>query len=156
VSAGPSTRPGAPAGPGAQSARPGDLAGRRLPPVAHLAVSSMVLVIAAGIYLASHLPRHAPLAPAAGLVAGAGALLLAGVVLVSRITPFNWPVFFQVAGWALLAYLVISGMLEYVFVLDHTRGSMLALLSLSLLVFAVDIPLVLAFSVARYQPVELP
>jgi hypothetical protein len=42
-------------------------------------------------------------------------------------------------------------MLEFVFVLDHTRGAVLVVLSLMLVVFAVDIPVVLAFSVARYQ-----
>ena len=152
MSSGASGDPGALIGAGPSG--PHDLASRRLPPVAHLAVGSMALVITAGIYLAAHLPHHAPLAPVVGLIAGAGVLLVAAVVTVSTIAPFNWQVFFQVAGWALLAYLVISGMLEYIFVLDHTRGTMLVVLSLSLLLFALDIPLVLAFSVARYQPVD--
>ena len=51
----------------------------------------------------------------------------------------------------LLAYLVIAGMLEYVFVYDDTRGTQLLILSLMLLVFAVNIPMLLAFSVARFQ-----
>jgi hypothetical protein len=46
---------------------------------------------------------------------------------------------------------VIAGMLEYVFVYDHTRGTQLLILSLMLAVFAVDIPLLLGFSVARFQ-----
>lgn len=53
--------------------------------------------------------------------------------------------------YALLAYLVIAGMLEYVFVLDHTRGATLVVLTLMLVIYAVDIPVLLAFSVARYQ-----
>jgi hypothetical protein len=57
-----------------------------------------------------------------------------------------------VGGWALAAYLVIAGMLEFVFVLDHTRGGLLIVLTLMLAVFAVNVPLLLAFSVARYQP----
>lgn len=71
----------------------------------------------------------------------------------ARTRPFPWRPFRQVVGWALLAYLVIGGMLEYVFVLDGTRGAMLALMSAMLAVFAVDVPMLLAFSVARYQPV---
>lgn len=58
----------------------------------------------------------------------------------------------MVAGRALAAYLVIAGMLEFVFVLDHTPGRLLVLLTLMLLVFAIDVPLLLGFSVARYAP----
>ena len=53
----------------------------------------------------------------------------------------------------MLAYAIIAGMLEYVFVLDHTRGSILLVLTLMLAIFAINIPMLLAFSVARYQPV---
>jgi len=62
-------------------------------------------------------------------------------------------VFFRVGDWALLAYGVIAGMLEFIFVFDHTRGGSLVVFTLSLLVFALDVPLLLAFSVARYQEV---
>jgi hypothetical protein len=124
---------------------------RRLPPIAELAMASMALVIAGGADLAAHLPQRAPLGPAVGLLAAAGALLIADVGLVTRLRPFAWRVFFQVAGWALVAYVVIAGLLEFTFVFDHTRGSLLLVLTLSLAVFALDIPLILGFSVARYQ-----
>ncbi|MDA8266242.1 MAG: hypothetical protein M0T79_13035 [Actinomycetota bacterium] len=130
---------------------PGRLLDRKLPPVAEMAVGAMALVVVGGIYLASHLPKAAPLGPAVGLLAAAGALLLADVAVVSRISDFAWDAFFKVGGWALLAYVVIAGMLEYVFVLDHTRGSILVVITLMLLVFALAIPLLMAFSVARYQ-----
>jgi hypothetical protein len=45
-------------------------------------------------------------------------------------------------------------LLEFVFVLDHTRGASLVVLTFSLVVFALDIPLLMAFSVARYQEPE--
>ena len=45
-------------------------------------------------------------------------------------------------------------MLEFVFVLDGTRGTMLVVLTLMLAFFAVDIPLILAFSVARSETVS--
>jgi hypothetical protein len=132
-------------------AEAGRLAARRLPPVAELAVVSMALVIAGGIYLVAHLPQRAPLGPAVGLVAAAGLLLVADAVLVSRLRRFAWRVFFQVTGWVLVAYVVIGGLLEFTFVYDGTRGALLVVLTLSLLVFALDIPLLLGFSVARYQ-----
>ena len=128
---------------------------RRLPPIDVVAVASMALVVVGGVYLAAHLPRRADLGPAIGLLAAAGALLLADLIAVSRLRTFAWTVFFRVGGWALLAYVVIAGMLEYVFVLDGTRGAMLVLLTSMLVVFAVDIPLLFAFSVARHQPASV-
>jgi hypothetical protein len=126
---------------------------RRLPPITEVAIATMVLVVTGGIYLAAYLPRRAPLGPAVGLLVAAGALLLWNVVTLSRVREFAWDKFFLVGGWALLAYVVIAGMLEYVFVLDHTPGGLLLVLTLMLVVFAVNIPMLLAFSVARYQPV---
>ena len=41
---------------------------------------------------------------------------------------------------------------EYVFVKDGTRGGVLAILTCSLVVFAVHVPLLIGFTVARYQP----
>lgn len=127
---------------------------RSFPPITQLAVGSMILVICGGIYLASYLPRAAPLGPAVALLAGGVILLLATVVSLSRLHNFAWDRFFQIVRWTLLAYVVIAGMLEYVFVIDHTRGATLVVLTLMLMVYAVDIPIVLAFSVARYQPAE--
>jgi hypothetical protein len=129
----------------------GAVGARRLPPIAELVMASMATVIAGGIYLAAHLPQRASLVPAVGLLAAGGALLVVAAALVSRLRPFAWRVFFQVAGWALVAYAVIAGLLEFTFVYDHTRGSLLVVLTLSLIVFALDIPLLLGFSVARYQ-----
>lgn len=43
-------------------------------------------------------------------------------------------------------------MLEYVFVVDGTPRTVLTLLTAMLAIFAIDIPLLFAFSVARYQP----
>lgn len=121
------------------------------PPIPLVCVSSMALVLVSGIYLAAYLPRHAPLGPAIALVVASGAVLVLAVVLVAGLRHFAWDVFFVVVKWALLAYAVIAGILEYVFVNDGTRGSMLVLLTFSLFVFAVDIPVLLGFSVARFQ-----
>jgi hypothetical protein len=42
-------------------------------------------------------------------------------------------------------------MLEFVFIHDGTRGGILVVLTLSLAVFAVHVPLLIGFTVARYQ-----
>ena len=48
-----------------------------LPPVTQVGMVSLALIVAAGIYLSAHLPKHVPLTPAVVLLA-ASALLLAG------------------------------------------------------------------------------
>jgi len=134
----------------------GALSERRLPPIAELAVAAMILVVIGGIYLAAQIPGDVPLAPAVALLIAAGVLVLVNLAALGRIGDFAWRTFRTVFGWALLAYLVIAGMIEYAFISDGTRGGPLVVLSLMLAVFAVDIPLILAFSVARYQPVDAP
>ena len=127
---------------------------RALPPVGQIAVLSMALVIVGGIYMGAHLPKHASLGLPIGLLVAAGVLVLANLAQLVRLRPFAWSTFWLVGKWALVAYLVITGMLEYVFVLDGTRGSTLVVMTVMLAIFAVDVPVLLAFSVARYQPAE--
>ncbi len=132
-------------------AAPPTVGPRSLPPVATMAVISMAFVIAGGIFMASHLPARPPLGVATVLLSIGGATTLVDCLQLGRLRDFAWRPFFLVVKWALLAYLVITGMLEYVFILDGTRGSTLVVLTLMLAVFAVDVPLLLGFSVARYQ-----
>jgi hypothetical protein len=125
---------------------------RRLPPVTELAVVSMALVIAGGIWIASHLPKDVPLAPAAAMLAASALLMAVNIAGLTRVPDFNWPLFFSVAKWALLAYCVIAAILEFVFIHDGTRGGVLVVLTLSLVVFAVHVPLLIGYTVARYDP----
>ena len=64
--------------------------------------------------------------------------------------------FFQVARWALLAYIVIAGMIEYAFVYDHTRGAVLVVMTLMLATFTINVPILLAFTVARFEQARSP
>jgi hypothetical protein len=123
---------------------------RKLPPIAEIAVGAMALIVVGGITLASRLPRPAPLPVLIAALAAAAALVLTDVVLLARLRDFAWPLFFKVAKWTLLAYAVMYGMLEFTFVYDHVGGSTLAVLTLMLVVIAVDVPLLFGFSVARY------
>ena len=129
-----------------------DLQQSGLPPVARLATLTLALVVAGGIWMAAHYDHHTTLVPAVVLATAGGIVLLVNVVLLWRIPSFAWDVFFRVFGWALLAYLVIAGILEYVFIFDHTPSPQLTLFSVMLALFAVNVPMLLAFSVARYQP----
>ena len=123
---------------------------RPLPPVTQLAMLSLALIVAGGIYLSAHLPHHVPLGPAVALLAASVVVLAANVFVLSRVKDFNWARFFEVAKWSLLAYVVIAGMILYVFLRDQVSGGTLVVLTLSLAVFAVHVPMLVGFTVARY------
>ena len=127
------------------------LVDRRLPPVTEVGAASMVAVAVGVIYNAAYLPKHAQTAVAIVILVVAALLQLANVVLMSRIREFAWARFKQVAGWSLLAYAVIAGMIEYAFVHDHTRGTQLVILTLMLALFMLNVPVLIAFTVARYE-----
>jgi hypothetical protein len=124
---------------------------RRLPPVTEIGMASLALIVAGGIYLAAHLPKHVPLTPAVILLAASGALLIGNVLALSRVPGFAWGRFFQIARWALVAYVLVAGMIEYSFLRDHLSGGPLVILTLSLIVFAVHVPMLIGFTVARYD-----
>lgn len=126
---------------------------QKLPPVTQIAVVSFALIIASGIWIVAHLPKHVPIAPSAILIALSAMLVAANLVLLSRVPGFPWNRFFAVAKWSFLAYLIISALLEYVFIKDGTRGSELLVLTLSLAIFAVHVPLLIGYTVARYPEV---
>jgi hypothetical protein len=112
---------------------------------------SLALIVAGGIYLSSHIPQHVPLAPAVILLALSALLLVGNIVALARVDGFPWPRFFQVARWSLLAYAVIAGLIEYAFLRNHLRGGALVVLTLSLVVFAVHVPMLVGFTVARFD-----
>ena len=126
----------------------------RLPPVTQLGMLSLAFVIASGIYLSAHLPSHVPLGPAFALLAASVVVLAINLILLARVRDFAWPRFFYIAKWSFVAYIFVAGMLEYVFLRDHTSGGSLVVLTLSLLVFAVHVPMLVGFTVARYADTD--
>ena len=124
---------------------------RKYPPFTELGMLSLSLIVIGGIYLSSHIPQHVSLGPAVGLLVASVAVLTINLVLLSRVQDFAWPRFFQVAKWALLAYLFTAGMILYAFLRDHVSGGPLVVLTLSLLVYAIQVPTLIAFTVARWE-----
>ncbi len=127
---------------------------RRLPPVTQVGMCSLALIVAGGIYLSAHLPHHVPLAPAVALLTASVLLLAGNLLALARVADFPWGRFFDVAKWALIAYLIIAGLIEYSFLRDHLSGGPLVVLTLSLLVFAIHVPVLIGFTVARYYEPE--
>ena len=127
---------------------------QRLPPVTELGMASLALIVAGGIYLSSHIPNHVPLTPAVVLLIASAVLLAGNVLTLSRVRGFAWDRFFQVAKWSLLGYLVIAGMILYVFLQNHLKGGPLVILTLSLVIFSVHVPMLVGFTVARFHEPE--
>ncbi|MEA2304742.1 MAG: hypothetical protein QOH43_2022 [Solirubrobacteraceae bacterium] len=123
---------------------------RRLPPVTEIGMLSLALIVAGGIYLSAHLPKHVPLTPAIVLLVLSAALLVGNLVALSRVDGFAWGRFLEVGKWALLAYAITAGLIEFSFVHNDLRGGPLVVLSLSLVVYAVHVPMLIGFTVARY------
>jgi hypothetical protein len=123
---------------------------RRLPPVTELGMASLALIVAGGIYLSAKLPKHVPLTPAVVLLAASALLLAINLIALARVKGFPWARFAEIGRWALLAYAITAGLIEYAFVHNHVRGGTLVVLTLSLVVYAVHVPMLIAFTVARY------
>jgi hypothetical protein len=126
------------------------LSERKLPPVTQVAMASLALIVAAGIYLSAHLPQHVPLAPAVILLILSVLLMSGNLVSLTRVQGFPWDRFFAVARWAMLAYVVTAGLIEFVFLRNHVGGGPLVVLTLSLVVYAIHVPTLVGFTVARY------
>lgn len=122
-----------------------------LPPVTLMGMTSLALIVIGGIYLASHLPNQVPLAPAVVLLVVSAFLLVANLFALSRARGFHWARFFQVGKWALLAYGITAGLIEYAFIRNGLSGGPLVVLTLSIVIYAVHVPVLIAFTVARYD-----
>jgi hypothetical protein len=127
------------------------VSGRRFPPIAPLTVASLALIVVGGILMASYVPRRPPLAVPTVLAVLSAALALASVLLLARLQQFAWDRFFLAFRWGLLAYVISAGMIGFAFVRDHTRGAPLVLVLVMLVIYALDVPVVIAFTVARYS-----
>jgi hypothetical protein len=127
------------------------MSARKLPPVTELGVVSMALIVAGGISIAAKLPQDVPLTLPILFLTASSLVMVANLAGLARTPGFNWDAFFDVAKWALVAYAVIAGILEFVFINDGVRGGVLVVLTLSLVVYAVHVPLLIGFTVARYQ-----
>lgn len=124
---------------------------RTVPPVIPVAMVALALAVTGGVFLSAEaLTNPSLVVPAIFVIAGA-VLELAAVVLALRTRPFAWRRFRMVFGWALLAYVVQSAMIVFAFARNHVPGGPMALLVIGVAVFATDVPLMIGYTVARYQ-----
>ncbi len=126
----------------------------QLPPVGVVGVLALALAISGASYLSSSLPQEPPFAPAIALLVAAAAAVIFNVVSLALVRDFAWRTFFAVGRWTLLGYGLIAALLMFIFIHNNIPDRQLALLIATLAVGAVDIPMVLAFSVARHYTNE--
>ena len=124
---------------------------RKFPPISEICVAVLILMVVGGVFVAAHLPAHVSMTLPTFLIATAGLLLIANVLILARIPAFAWASFYKVARWTFLAEGIVAGILEYIFVFDGTRGSVLVLMTSALVIFVLDLSVLFGFSVARYQ-----
>src|ERR1017187_2727194 len=117
-------------------------------------MAALALIVAGGIYLAAHIPQHVPLAPAVILLVLSAGLVAYNLFSLTRVKDFAWWRFMQVAKRAGLAYRCTAGMSESACLCDHIHGGALVILPLSLLVYALQVPTLIAFTVARFPGPE--
>jgi hypothetical protein len=122
----------------------------RSPVVACIVGTIVSCILAAGIIIA-HVPAPAPMWGSIMWVCIAAVLTVATMVLILRKKSFARKRFFTVAKWVFLYILVLTGMAEYVMAFDGMRGETLVVMTIVLLLFLVNIPMLWGFSVARHE-----
>lgn len=130
-----------------------DTLNKPFPKAVELVSLSLACSMVGGIWLGSHASpkaEHSLTLPTALLIAGA-VLLVGGLLMVARVKGFAWNTWVRVAKWALLAYIIESGMILYAFVHNDVRGSTLAVVVGLIALFAIDVPFLIATTVARYD-----
>jgi hypothetical protein len=120
------------------------------PVVVCITLTVISCVLSAGIII-SRFPGPAPLWGSILWIGIASALTIASITLILRRKPFARDVFFKVAKWVFLYMLVLTGVGEYVIVFDKTRGEPLVIITIILVLFLINVPMLWGFSVARHE-----
>ena len=124
---------------------------RPFPRAVEVATLSLACVVVGGVWLGSHATEDASMTFPTVLLAVAAVLLATAVVMVTRVNDFSWDTFRRVGRWALLAYCVSAGMIEFAFVSNDAPGKVLRVVTGMLVIFALVVPFLIATTVARYQ-----
>ena len=114
---------------------------------------SLACVLIGGIWLGSHAsPKsdHSLMLPTVLLIASV-VLFLAAMAMITRVKDFAWKTWVTLGKWALLAYVLEGGMILFAFVHNHVRGNTLAVVIGSLAMFMINVPFLIATTVARYD-----
>jgi hypothetical protein len=120
-------------------------------PIRLFVTGSLLFAMLSAGFMAAYVPRPAPPGWSTGFLVASAVLLVAAVAGMLGRRNFAWSRFFVVAKYVVLMTVVISAMLEYVFVYDGMRGNPLAIMSVVLAITAIDVPILWGFAVARHE-----
>jgi hypothetical protein len=120
-------------------------------PIRLFAMGSLLFALLSAGTMAAYVVQPPPLGWSTGFLVASALLLFATAVGLVRRRGFAWRRFFLVAKYVVLMTLVITAMLEYVFVFDGMRGNPLIVMTVVLAITAIDIPILWGFSVARHE-----
>ena len=125
--------------------------GYRLPPVDLLAMVSLGLIVIGGIFMASNVPKTPSLVLPWTLFAVSAAIFVWNMYSLRILDKSERARFVQYGKWGLLAYIIEGGFLMYVFISDGVRGGSLAVLLGMLALFMLNVPLLIAFTVVKFN-----
>ncbi|HTO01654.1 MAG TPA: hypothetical protein VL068_13375 [Microthrixaceae bacterium] len=126
---------------------------RKVPPVVPVGMVGLTLAITGGILVVAQIGEKAALTIPTIFVIGAILLEIVAIGMATTIRPFAWVQFGKVFRWALLAYVLQSAIIEWSFIINDVPGRPLAVLTAGLVVFATVVPVMIAFTTARYQEI---
>lgn len=127
---------------------------RKVPPVIPIAMTGLSAAIISGILVVAQIGKE-PALTVPGIFVGVAVVMeIVAVALTASVKPFAWSTFVMVFRWALLAYVLQSAIIEWAFIKNDVPGGPLTVLSIGIFVFATIVPLMIAFTAARYQQVE--
>lgn len=128
---------------------------RSLPPVTGLGMAALACAVVGGVIVAAQVGMDDPSLVVPAVFVAAGLLLeVVAVVALVSIRPFAWDRFRLVFSVGLAAYVLQSGIIAWAFVINDVPAGPMTILSLGLVVFATIVPVMLAFTVARFQAVD--
>lgn len=122
------------------------------PRAIEVATLALACVIVGGVWLGSHATtKDASVTFPTVLMIVAAVLLIVAVLMVTRVKDFSWNAFSRVGRWALLAYCISAGMIEFAFVHNDAPDNVLKVVTGMLVIFALVVPFLIATTVARYH-----
>ena len=122
-------------------------------PIVGCTIGSIVCAFLAVGIIAAYLPQAVPLMWPMVFLGVSGALLVAALILLARLRHFAWSLFFAVARWIIVLTAVFVAMTVFVFVVDGTDGLTLTVMAIVLILTAINVPILVGFSVARHERV---
>ncbi len=124
---------------------------KNFPPCETFATLSLSFVVIGGITMAAYSPDTAPFTLSGTLLGIALLVFVINAFLIAKVFHEIKSVFIKVAKWMILVEVIVSGLLFYVFYLDGTRSTSLVILTAFLALFALNIPIIVGYTVAKSQ-----